>query len=71
MKSKFFFFGTVLFLVSLFVFFSLVSPRFVGFVTKPNSMVAVKQVERRNSTANVVRVADTGVKVNVVENVLV
>lgn len=70
MKSKFFFFGAVLFfLFSLFVFFfGLVSPRFVGIVTKPAGIVAVKHVEQRNPTVTAVRV-DTGVVVSVVKNV--
>lgn len=72
MKSKFFFFfGAVLFfLFSLFAFyFGLVHKRFVGLVTKPAGVMAVKQVERQNLTATVVRVVDTVVVVSVVKNV--
>lgn len=70
-KRFFFFFGAVIFFVfSLFVFFfGLVSPRFVGVVTKSAGLMAVRQVEQPNVTATVVRVVNTGAVVSVVENV--
>jgi hypothetical protein len=70
MKKRFFFGAVIFFLVSLFMFFfGLVSPRFVGVVTKPAGLMAVRQVEQRNVTANVVRVVNTATVVSVVEDV--
>ena len=71
MKKRFFFFVAVIFfLFSVFVFFfDLVSPRFVGVVTNPAGLMAVRQVEQRNVAATVVRVVNTGAVVSVVENV--
>lgn len=67
MKKRFFFFGAVIFfLFSVFVFFfGLVSPRFVGVVTKPAGLMAVRQVEQRNVAATVVGVVNNGVVVSI------
>jgi hypothetical protein len=67
MKSKFFFFGAVVFfLFSLFVFFFvLAKPRFVGTAMKSAGLVAVKQVEHRNVTAAVVCDVDKSAVENV------
>jgi len=69
MKNKFFFSAVIFFLFSLFVFFfGLVSPRFVGVLTKPAGLVAVRQVEQLQTAAPVVRV-DTVAAVSVIKNV--
>ena len=70
MKSKFFFFAAVIFLFSVFVFFfGLVSPRFVGVVTKPTGVVVVKHVDHSSVAAVVGRAVDTNVTVSVGEYV--
>ena len=71
MKSKFFFFAAVIFfLFSVFVFFfGLVSPRFVGVLTKPAGVVAVKHVDHSSVAAVVGRAVDTNITVSLVEYV--
>ena len=71
--KKTFFFGAVIFffLFSLVVFFfGIVRPRFAGVVTVPAVRVVSRNVEQRVGSA-AVGVVNTGVVVNVVDNVVV